>query len=87
MEIDLTAYLFTPDEPWMAEHKRRGAQIKTDLDAWKAHLIQVLNDSPSEERKLVRWRVSERYTPYDASECNLVVVESGEMEVFPETSL
>ena len=87
MEIDLTAYLFTPDEPWMAEHRRRKAQIETDLNAWKVHLVQVLQDSPSKERKFVRWKVSERYTPYDVSECNLVVVESGELEVLPETSL
>ena len=87
MEVDLIAYLFALDEPGTAEYRRRRAQIETDLNAWKAHLIQVLKDSPSEERKFVRWMVSERYTSPDTFGCNLVAVESGELEVLPETPL
>lgn len=87
LEIDLTASLFAKDELDTAESERRRAQIKIDLNAWKTHLIQGLRDSPSKERKFVRWKASEEYTPSPVLERNLVVVESGELEVFPEKPL
>lgn len=87
VKIDLTTHIYSQDEPWMAEHRRRRIQIKTDLNAWKVHLIQVLKDSPSEERKFVRWRVSEKYTIPHRGKRNLAVVEKGELEVLPERPL
>ena len=50
---------------------------ETEMKAWKKHLIEVLEDSPSKERKFLRWRV------YETQE----VVEEGELEVLPGTSL
>ena len=56
-----------------------------DLETWKRHLIEVLKDSPSKERKFLRWKVTEvpnfTYPHHD------VVVEVGELEVLPETFL
>ena len=53
------------------------------LVVWKTHLIQVLKDSPSEERKFLRWNLigSLWFVAQD------VVLEAGELEVLPETSL
>ena len=71
----------------MAGHRRRRAQIKSDLNAWKAHLTLVLKDSPSGERKFVRWKVSERSTIPTRAGRNLAVMERGELEVLPERPL
>ena len=60
-------------------------QAKADLTVWKRHLIEVLKDSPSKERKFLRWKVcgSQR----GISRSVQVVIEEGELEVLPETSL
>ena len=47
-----------------------------DLKAWKKRTIQVLKDSPSVERKFLRWKVHKRIT-HDMREA----VEKGELEV------
>ena len=82
VEIDLTTYIYTSEQPGKGRYTVRSAPtFKDDLDAWKALLIRILRESPSKGRKFVRWRGVERYTgdhPY------LVVAESGELEVFPE---
>jgi hypothetical protein len=69
-----------------AKRELRRAQMETDLEEWKVHLIQVLKDSPSKERKFLRWKVSESQLYRDVSEDIVVVVEDGELEVIPETS-
>lgn len=48
-----------------------------DLDLWKKHLIQVLEDSPSAERKFLRWKVSK---PSDDDYYMWVEVEEGGLE-------
>ena len=70
------------------EHERFRAQTETDLKAWKRHVIEVLKDSPSEERKFLRWKVYEsRRLPYSVSRGTQVVLEQGELEVLPGVSL
>ena len=86
VEFDFLTLLF-PDETGTAKGELRRAQTETSLKLWKAHLIQVLKDSPSKERKFLRWKISESQMPYGVSECTVVVVENGELEVLPETSL
>jgi len=86
VELDFITLLF-PDEIGTAKGEVRRGQAETYLKLWKVHLIQVLKDSPSKERKLLRWKVSEREMPYGVTEYTVVVVEDGELEVLPETSL
>ena len=57
-----------------------GERIKTDLKAWKRHLVRVLKDSPSKEPKLLRWKVYE-------NQRSSAVPEERELEVLPETFL
>ena len=87
VEIDLIAYPPSPDVVGPFERGRRRAQIKTDLNTWKALLIRALKDSPSKERKLVRWKVSERNVVVFPFEYYFEDLESGELEVLPERAL
>ena len=48
------------------------------LEAWKKRLIQVLEDSPSGERKSLRWKALKLD---DADDDIWVNVEEGELEV------
>lgn len=50
---------------------------------WKRGLIDVLKDSPSKNRKFLRWSVASRRDYL----MRIAVLENGELEVFPETSL
>ena len=59
--------------------------MKTDLNVWREHLIQVLKDSPSKGRKFARWKVSVKYPPYVIVGNH--IVERGELEVLPEIPL
>ena len=86
VEFDFITLLF-PDEIGTAKGDLRRVQTETYLKLWKAHLVQVLKDSPSKERKFLRWKISERQMPYGVSEYTVIVVENGELEVLPETSL
>ena len=65
----------------------RRDKIMADLKVWKVHLVQVLKESPSKERKFLRWKVSGsrlcRSLPGDA----IAAVGNGELEVLPGTSL
>ena len=58
-------------------------KLKKGLTIWKAHLIQILKDSPSEERKFLRWKLVESLWFLGKD----IVVMAGELEVLPETSL
>ena len=55
-------------------------RIKADLKAWKRHLVRVLKDGPSNERKCLRWKV---YKNQGSS----AVLEEGGLEVLPEMLL
>ena len=87
MELDFIALLYSPFEMVTANRELRRARMETDLKAWKVHLIQILKDSPSKERKFSRWKVSESQLYCDISEDIVIVVEDGELEVLPETPL
>lgn len=69
------------------ECERFRAQAETDLKAWKWHVVEILNDSPSKERKFLRWKVYEsRKVPHTISRGTQVVLEEGELEVLPGVS-
>ena len=79
VEIVLVAlYFFQPDDAG----KER---LKKGLVIWRGHLVQILKDSPSEERKFLRWKLVE--TPLWSLDDLEDIVIAGELEVFPETSL
>jgi hypothetical protein len=55
---------------------------------WKRKLIDLLRDSPSTERKFLRWKISQSYPRADGGRGRAYdVVESEELEVLLETSL
>lgn len=84
VEVCLFTRWFLREEAGTVEHELRRAQMAADLEVWKIHLIQVLKDSPSKERKFLRWKTYEglRRGTRNAH----VAVENGELEVLPETS-
>jgi len=53
--------------------------------AWMRGLLDVLKDSPSKDRKFLRWKVIGTWSVYDHP--RIRVLESGELEVLPETFL
>jgi len=86
VDLDFTTSPFYTDAG-TAQSELYKAQAKTDLITWKAYLIEVLKDSPSKERKFLRWKVYEDQRRRGIPRGGHVVVEEGELEVFPETSL
>lgn len=89
VELDILAFSISPHELETTKHELLKAKIKADLEVWKVHLIQALNDSPSKERKSLRWKVSEN-RPLCANgivRSNFVPVGDGELEVLSEISL
>jgi len=53
---------------------------------WKRELIRLLKDSPSTDRKFLRWRVVQSRPRIVAVGRAYDIVESEELEVLPETS-
>jgi len=51
--------------------------LEEKMNVWKRGFADVLKDSPSKDRKFLRWRIV--YTND--------IMENGELEVFPRTSL
>ena len=51
---------------------------------WKRGLIEILKNSPSKERKFLRWTVTSTSGPFGYRER---ISKSGELEVYPGTSL
>jgi hypothetical protein len=86
VEFDFITLLF-PDEIGTTKVEVRRAETEAYLKLWKVHLVQVLKDSPSKERKFLRWKISEKEMPYGVTEYTVVLAESGELEVLPGTSL
>jgi hypothetical protein len=59
--------------------------LEGEMNAWKRGFTDVLKDSPSKDRKHLRWRIV--HTNPFAMTQNYDIVESGESEVFSRTSL
>lgn len=67
-----------PSDPADREQARKG---------WKRKLISLLKDSPSTERKYLRWRVA-KCRPHSGGNGRAYdIIENEELEVLPETSL
>lgn len=82
VEIDLSRLLSCrmASDP---THDPNWVEMKKGLVVWKTHLIQVLKDSTSKERKFLRWKLIGSLWFVAKG----VVLEAGELEVLPETSL
>ena len=72
----------------MVDFVERERTASDEQNTWKSDFIEILRNSPSESRKFLRWKkvvfnqgIRRRYR-YDYQ-----VVERGELEVLPETSL
>jgi len=87
VELDFITSPFHPDETGTAKSDLYRTQVEMDLKAWKACVVEILKDSPSKERKFLRWKVYKSQRPHGIPRGIHVVVEEGELEVFPETSL
>jgi hypothetical protein len=55
-------------------------------ETWKRELIGLLKDSPSTDHKFLRWKIIRNYVRRHVGRVH-EIVEAGELEVFPETSL
>jgi len=84
VELDFI-HPFRLDEVGTTRGKLYRAETKRELKAWKRRVIEVLKNSPSKKRKFLRWKI------YEGQRCDSVsgsvLVEEGEFEVLPETSL
>ncbi|KAF9782927.1 hypothetical protein BJ322DRAFT_182548 [Thelephora terrestris] len=87
VELDYDTHLFSSDE--LDEIGREVYKDGRDgyIKEWKRLLIPVLKDSHSQERKFLRWTHSENHWYRYPSNGITDVVENGELEVFPTTSL
>jgi len=56
-------------------------------EVWKAGLIDVLKNSPSEDRKFLRWTLARSYRRLVDNRIIDEVVEAEELEVLSESSL
>lgn len=59
------------------------------LRAWKAHSIEILRDSPSAERKFLKWEIygGPKWGTPGVAEIESVMDVEGVLEVEPDTSL
>jgi hypothetical protein len=82
VELDFDTH--TPIPNIVKREVRRDKQEK-HLKEWTKLLIPVLNDSSSKDRKFLRWKLSEiqRISIWRV----MGAVESGKLEVLPETPL
>ena len=84
MGLEFTVSPFYPDEMDTTERESFRAQAEAGLKAWKRRVIEILNDSPSKERKFLRRKVYEsRRLPYSTFRGTRVVLEEGELAVSP----
>lgn len=58
-----------------------------EREIWRRELISILKDSPSKDRKILRWRVVQSYRHPGTIRLLYDVVEDEELEVLPEASL
>ena len=54
---------------------------------WKGKLISLLKDSPSMDRKVLRWKVTQSYYDGEFLRRRYSIVENEELEISPETPL
>jgi len=59
--------------------------LEEKMNAWKRCFTDVLRDSPSKDRKFLRWRIV--HTQIFAVPQTYDIVENGELEVFPRIPL
>lgn len=78
MELDYDTYLFLPDETDVVGREKRMEY----LGELKRRLIPVLKDSPSDQRKFLRWKLSENHWSLPFGN----LLENGVLEVLPETT-
>lgn len=77
MDIEFHICPHTPaDMPIIEDSRPNLAGAARDLKAWKKRIIQILKDSPSAERKFLRWKIWKK-TSYHTWED----VEEGELDV------
>ena len=89
VDLDFLAVMLHLDEIDTTTGELHKAYTERDLKAWKRRLIKVLKDSPSKERKFLRWKVyyeGRRHGAFSPRDIQ-VVGEEGELEVLPERSL
>ena len=89
VDVDFVTSPFYTGEAGTAGGELYAAWIQVHLKAWKRHIIEVLKDSPSEERKFLRWATFEQQGSRSgfARFLQPIVLEEGELEVLPETFL
>ena len=88
VDVDFVTSPFYTGETGTADGELYVARIEADLKAWKRHLIEVLKDSLSEERKFLRWATFEQQGSRGfARFLQPMVLEEGELEILPETFL
>lgn len=69
------------------DRKPLGGFWEKGREIWKGELIGLLKDSPSTDRKFLRWKVVQSYRNPHGVGRGYDVVETEELEVLPETSL
>jgi len=72
----------TDCKPLQAEEVQEKAR-----KVWKRELIDLLKDSPSTDRKVLRWKIVQSYPHCLRAGRAHDVIETEELEVSPETSL
>ena len=66
--------------------KSRMDERKRYLKKWMGPFVRVLKDGPSNERRLLKWKFAEKRRLYSPPRDIMEVVESGELEAFPEVA-
>ena len=64
-----------------------GLNRETERKRRRGELISILKDSPSTERKFLRWRIAQGYRGEDLGFRRYEVVVDERLEVLPETPL
>jgi len=64
-----------------------GLDLEKGRKVWRSQLISILKDSPSTERKFLRWKIVQSFVRADRRGRAYEVVVKEELEVFPDTSL
>lgn len=75
IEIDFIQIYYSSPTDW-----REGTWV-----AWKRGFIEVLKESPSRDRKMLRWKLIYGWNRPSIERDELVA--NGEMEIFPDTPL
>jgi hypothetical protein len=81
VDVDFTVFPVYLEGP--AEREFYRDHTEAELKVWKSRLIEVLKDSPSKERKFLKWKVYgyDKQTCYGMFRYVEVVIWEGELEV------